>query len=57
MRPVELRWDQELVESVVAHVGETLIVSLNVTPGLHILELETLSGGPVLPGTVRITSR
>jgi len=56
MRPVEFRWDQELVESVVAHAGETRRVSLNVTPGFHILELETLSGGRVLPGTVRLTS-
>lgn len=53
---VGLAWDGEALGCRPAAGGEALELRLPIAPGLHLLELETLSsaGGPVWPGTVEV---
>lgn len=54
---VELRLDGEPVSTEVVHPGDALSVPPPESPGLHLLELETVAGGRVLPGEARRSQR
>ena len=51
---VELRLDGGIVSTFLALPGRTLALTLPLQPGLHVLELESVGGGRVLPGAVRL---
>ncbi len=53
-RPVEVRWDQEMVEVAVVASGETLVLSFDIQPGLHVVDVDFLTSGRVMPGTVQL---
>ena len=52
---VEIRLDGEPVATEVVRPGDVLSLPPPDSPGLHLLEIETLAGGRVLPGDVRWT--
>ena len=53
-RPVEVRWDQEMVEVAVVASGETLVFRFDIQPGLHIVDVDFLTSGRVMPGKVQL---
>jgi hypothetical protein len=55
-KPVEIRWDQRSQAVILASSEEPLQLNLDVTPELHVLEVESLTDGRVVPGLVRLTN-
>jgi hypothetical protein len=51
---VELRLDGAALGTFPVAPGRGLALSLDVEPGLHVLEIESVGGGRVLPGAVRL---
>lgn len=51
---VELRLDGALLGTAPARPGAPLVTGLTLSRGLHLIELESLAGGPVTPGAVRL---
>lgn len=54
---VEIRLDGAPLSTTVVRAGDVLLLTPAEDPGLHLLELETLAGGRVLPGEVRRSDR
>jgi hypothetical protein len=52
---IEVRLDDGTLGTFPAAVGGTLALTAPVAAGLHLLEVETVGGGAVLPGAVRLT--
>ncbi len=53
-RPVEVRWDQEMVEVAAVASGGTLVLSFEIKPGLHVVDVDFLTSGRVMPGKVQL---
>jgi hypothetical protein len=53
---VEARLDDATVGTFPAAAGKPLRLQAALAPGLHLLELEAVAGGPVQPGTVRLVA-
>jgi hypothetical protein len=51
---VEVRWDGAMVAVEAVKRGATLLVAVDVTPDTHVLEVEAVAGGGVVPGEVRL---
>lgn len=51
---VEVRLDDSILGTFPVAAGTTLTVPGPIAPGLHLLELEAVGGGAVLPGAVRL---
>jgi hypothetical protein len=52
---VEVRLDESILGTFPVAAGTTLALRAPVAPGLHLLEVEAVAGGTVLPGAVRLT--
>jgi hypothetical protein len=50
----EVRLDESILGTFPVAAGATLALSTPVTPGLHLLEFESVAGGACLPGAVRL---
>jgi hypothetical protein len=50
----EVRLDAAALGTFPVRAGTPLVVPGTIAPGLHMLELESVAGGPVLPGAVRL---
>ena len=53
---IEVRWDHEMIALEAVAPDCVVTAPVRVTPGPHILELESVAGGRVLPGAVRLAS-
>lgn len=50
----EVRLDDSILGTFPVTAGTVLALRTPITPGLHLLEIETVAGGAVLPGAVRL---
>jgi hypothetical protein len=50
----EVRFDESILGTFPVAAGTTLSLRVPVAPGLHLLELEAVAGGTVVPGAVRL---
>jgi hypothetical protein len=53
---VEVRLDDAILGTFPVSTDTPLVLGAPLAPGLHLLELEAVAGGAVLPGTVRLSS-
>jgi hypothetical protein len=51
---VELRLDSAALGTFPVRPGQPLVQALPLAPGLHVLEIESIGGGRVIPGAVRL---
>jgi hypothetical protein len=51
---VEVRLDGDFVGTFVATAGTPLDLPVSISPGLHLLEIASINGGPAVPGAVRL---
>jgi hypothetical protein len=53
----EIRLDESILGTFPVAAGATLALDAPVTPGPHLLEIESVAGGALVPGAVRLTHR